>query len=221
MADQDKYVAWIDRYVRNELSSEEEAEFELAVLQSEALQTHLENVLGIRQCLRMEDRQAANDGSTASEIRESPGFWRPLALAASILAAVTSVALWRSVDSVAGLERQLHTPQPSYASVVTVPLDVVRSAGADKPDAIISLPTGDATLVLDIELREPASLLDEVRIALVDERRTVLLAWTSNVSAANRSASALAASQLPRGRAWLEISDGSGDVVDRRLIEFR
>lgn len=213
---------WIDRYLRNELAADQEAEFETALLESAQLQQDLEAAMAIRQALILEDelRDPVSDDAR-NEIMAGGSRWQSLALAASVILAVFSTTMyWRVSNQAAGLESRIAVLQNPRGTVVTVPVDIMRSSGSRAPDVIVRKPEGAALIVLDIEATQSVLGLDRVQLALRDGEGQRLFSWAASPDASGRIRSALDASSLPAGKLWLEMGR-EDEVLDRRLLEFR
>ncbi len=127
---------------------------------------------------------------------------------------------WK-VSNEAGMLRSeigaLHQPR---TAVLTVPVDIMRSADTQTPDVIIQKPEGNSLLVLDVELSPAVIALGRARMTLRDTQAAELLAWDSGPFEAGRVTAAFDSHNLPDGKVWLEMSDARGRLLDRRLLEF-
>ena len=209
---------WVDRYLRNELNAEDEAAFETALFDSPELQQQLETALAIRQSFELDDRVNKQSVLQHSGRRS---HWQPLALAASVvLAAFSTTMYWKVSNEVVGLQSEIKQLNQPRAGLLTVPVDIMRSAGSQTPDVIIQKPAVSSAVVLDIELSSAVDGLDSINAALVDDQGAELLSWESSRTPLGRSQVVFSSSQLPNGRVWLEMSDKQGKVLDRRLLEF-
>jgi hypothetical protein len=258
---------WVDRYLRNGLTTDEEAVFEAALLDSPDLQLELETALGIRQAVLLQAEEpkatrrpwlgkraklAGPEGSCAlfnaverSRLPPQAGagkrdsllgaaekayppstldarnHWQPLALAASVVLAVFSTTMYWQVSNKAGtLQSEITAMSQPRTSVLTVPVDIMRSADSQTPDVMVRKPEGNALLVLDVELSPAVAALGRVRMSLRDAQAVELLTWDSGRFDDGRVTVAFDARKLPDGKVWLEMSDGQGRVIDRRLLEF-
>jgi len=209
---------WIDRYVSNLLSAEEETEFELELLESPALQQQVETAMAIRQALVLE-RDLDQSVFTS---KAAPGnSWQNLALAASVLLAVfSSTMYWKAGNEVRDLREEVGSPGAPLGGLLTVPVDIMRSSGSQIPDVVIKKPDGNTAVVLDIELGSSTSAMKSVHMNLVDQKGEKLLSWVSEVTATGRAQAVFLTDQLPVGQTWLEMTDADGHVLERRLIEF-
>lgn len=213
---------WIDRYLRNELTEDQEAEFETALLDSTELQQELESAMGVRQALLLdEELPAAVTAEEADGVMAGGPRWQSLAMAASLVLAVFSTTMyWRVSNQAAGLESEIAALRQPNGNVLTVPVDIMRSSSERTPDVIVRKPEGSAMVLLDIEASQAVIGLDRVHVALREPEGEEVYSWTASPDSRGRIRSVLNAESLPTGKLWLEM--GSGDeVLDRRLLEFR
>lgn len=213
---------WIDRYLRNELTEEQEAEFETALLDSTQLQQDLEAAMGVRQALLLDEELPARDTGEALDGPMAAGSrWQSLAMAASVVLAVFSTTMyWRESNQAAGLQSEIAALRQPRGNVLTVPVDIMRSGTDQTPDVIVRKPEGAAIIVLDIEASQAVIGLDTIQMDLREPQGQVLLSWTARADSGGRIRSALDVSTLPAGKLWLEMGQGE-KVLDRRLLEFR
>lgn len=211
---------YLDRYLRNELSAEEEAELETVLLDSPELQDELEAAMALREALRLDEEAKSFDNEEPANLLEGRNNWQTLALAASVLLAVFSTTMfWKVSNESAALQQQIDTMGQPFSDVLTVSVDIMRSGG-NVPDVVVQKPRSNALLLLEIELNPRGQQLDEIRMTLRDESRSELLAWTSAVHGQDYVTVAIPSRQVPDGRVWLEMSESNGEVFDRRLLEF-
>ena len=131
---------WVDRYVRDQLTDEEVESFESRLMDDPDLQDALETALALQRLQKLDldeapqpDRSSIPSGSTSS--------WQSFALAASLLVAVgSSVFLWRASNENALLNRQLQALNTPTTSVLTVPVDILRSPDSQVPVVIRQIP---------------------------------------------------------------------------------
>lgn len=212
--------AWIDRYLRSELSQDEEAALETALLDSPELQDELEVALAMREALRLDDENEPAVKEEPLDYLKGKHNWQPLAMAASVLLALFSTTMyWKVSNESAALQQQVDALNQPHASVLTVYMDIMRSAGGT-PDIIIQKPAANALVLLDIELSPQGQRMDSILMSLKTESATEGLIWRVEVAASSRVTVAFTSGQLPDGRAWLEMSDPQGKVFERRLMEF-
>lgn len=217
----DKKKQLVDRYLRNEMMADEEEDFEATLLDSSELQLQLETAMAISQVVQMTNEHALSDAEQPSPALDASINWQPVALAASVVLAVFSTTMYWKVSSDAGaLRSEINYLSQPRTAVLTVPLDIMRSASSETPDVIIQKPAGNTLLVLDVELSPAVMALGEARMTLRDAQAAELLSWDSNRFESGRITAAFDTHNLPDGRVWLEMSDSQGQVVDRRLIEF-
>jgi hypothetical protein len=224
MAEDTSRQQWIDRYVRNELTVEEIAEFELALMESPQMQKGLETVLGLREALLLEPepgQQTAVD-DLLPESLSGGGNWRSLAMVASVLLAVFStVMFWKVSNDSAALQNQLDLLSQPRTVLLTVPVNIMRSASSQEPDVIVKIPTGHSAMMLDIELNPASRQQQSLGFALLDEAGMAVLKWSATAGPDGHVEALLNSEQVPASRLWLEISSEDGQVLDRRLLEFR
>jgi hypothetical protein len=211
---------FLDRYVRGELSEEDESEFEIALLDSPELQAELQTVLAIRQALRLDAESEPPGSELSTDVLQGANNWQPFALAASLLLAVFSTTMyWKVSNETASLQQQLESFKQPNTDVVTVSIDIMRSSG-NRPAAIIQKPAPRSLMILEIELGEKSREQTSVRSSLKDESDQVLSTWTSEVMGWGGTSVAFLADNLPDGQVWLEIADVNGELLERRLLEF-
>ncbi len=230
---------WIDRYLRNTLSDQDEADFETALLQSVDLQRAVENVLCIRQALRLQQRtEAANPvvvgnvelvesaapGKTSdrAKARDDRRNWGSAAMVATVVLGVFSTtAWWQSSQQVAVLQDELAVLSQPRTDVLTVPIDIMRSGGGLTPDAVIEVPVENSVLVLDVELGMQAAGQDKLLARFRDLDRSEIMAWVTGPVENGRIKLVFDAPQMPQGTVWLELSSKNDELLDKRLLEFR
>lgn len=216
--------AWVDRYVRGDLTTEEMLAFETKLLESSTLQQELEIALALQAALKrgrpMESSVAANDHSvTAMPPRAQ---WQHLAMAATLVLAVLSTVMWwKSGAEIAGLERELQGLMQPRGDVLTVAVPVMRSAGSQTPDVIVQKPAGQSAILLDIELGLAARGEAELNLALLNSEDSPILSWQGNPTPEGHASAVIASERIPSSLLWLEISKVGGEVLERRLLEFR
>lgn len=239
--------AWIDRYLRNELTAEDETRFETALLESPQLQADLEAAMALRHLLVVEEDAMTRNAGAGSESGAFVGTvvgplsgpeesdtetdagatmistpWMPMALTGSLILVVLSgVMYWNVSHEMATLRTGIETLSHTHGPEIVVPLDIMRSAGMDIPEAIIHKPENGSFIVLDIELTDAAIAADRLHMALTDTAGDELAAWVAERDADGRSRASFDPEFLPTGVVWLEMRDNAGGLMDRRLLEFR
>jgi hypothetical protein len=222
MAKQSSRQVWVDRYVRDELAVDETVEFEQALMESPAMQQDLETALGLREALLLEPKQSVSRNGRLPEPLPGGGNWQPVALAASVLLAVFStVMFWKVSNDSAGLQNQLDLLKQPRTQVLTVPVNIMRSASSRTPDVIIQKPVGHSAILLDIELGSAASKLEELVFELVDDDGVAISSWNAAPTKRGRASVMISSEQIPSARLWLQISSSEGRTLERRLLEFR
>lgn len=213
-----------DMYVRDMLPADQEAEFELRMLESPELQQHVETALAIQQSLRLDQahQEPGHDNDDEPEIMETGSGWKNWALAASVLLAVVSILLLAksNVESEQLRLRVAELSQPQTL-VLHVPVDIMRSFDAGTADVIVQKPPTGAAIQLDIELGQESRNQPLLGFSLLDATDTPIVTWQASPSADGRATALIRSEQTPTGLLQLTISNADGVVLDRRLIEFR
>jgi len=226
MPEQNAHRGWVDRYVRDQMTEQEMAAFEETLMDSPALQQELETVLALRGALSMQPAPPpefeAGSESDATQTLTGAGKWQGLALAAMVVLAVFStVMFWKTSNDAADLKRQLTQLGQPRTQVLTVPVDIMRSAGSQTPDVIVKKPPGHSAILLDIELTPAARQLDLLNFSLVDPDETLVATWVASPNPQGHSTAVFNTEDVPASRLWLEISTPGGELIERRLLEFR
>lgn len=212
---------WVDRYIRDELSAEDQAVFEENLFEDSELQQELEVALAIHETLRL-DEQMSGEAHVSSKSSIVTNPWTPLAMAASVLLAVVSTTLlWRSSVETGGLRQQLEALQQPRSSILNVPVNIMRSDGNDTPDVIIQKPDGKSVIVLNIELASRFQTLEMISFSLRQEGAKQFLTWSSQPSPDGHASVALNSESIPDGRVILQITGAENNVHESRLLEFR
>ncbi|NNK52212.1 MAG: hypothetical protein HKO99_11510, partial [Xanthomonadales bacterium] len=128
--------------------------------------------------------------------------------------------LWRSETENAFLNSRVTALEQPVQSVLTVPLDVMRSFGSDTPDVRIRKPAGPALLILDIEVSAPMAGAPALGLELHKEQGDQILQLSSVPDADGRIQLALRTDQLPDGIVTLRISESASGPADTRFIEL-
>jgi hypothetical protein len=211
----------VDRYLRDEMSAQELAEFEDAMMDSTELQDELQAAISLRETLAL----APDTGRSAPPghfTGSGAARWPLVALAVSIVAAVGSTALLlQSKSEMRGLQVELARQGQPQADILLVPVDIMRSAGPSVPDVIIRKPEGRGAMMLDVELGPAAQAEAELDFYLLDESGRVTQEWSAIPGSDGRSRVLLFGETLPSARLWLQVQAGDGRTLERRLIEFR
>jgi len=222
MAKQTSNQKWVDRYIRDELAVEETVEFEQALMESPAMQQDLEASLALREALLLEPEQSVTQDGLLPEPLSGGGNWQTMALAASVLlAAFSTVMFWKVSNDTAGLRSQLDLLSQPRTEVLTVPVNIMRSVGSLSPDVIIQKPAGHSAILLDIELGPTAVEFENLEFELVDDGGAPITSWIAAPTRSGRARVLLNNEQVPSARLWLQISSSEGQVLERRLLEFR
>lgn len=215
MAEYEITEEWVDRYLRDELDDEERDAFELELMNSPELSKALTAAMGLQQALELgEEHLPDSDPGDVSPLGPSRG-WRTFAMAASLLLAVFSTTMyWRTSNEVSVLRAPV-------GQVLTVPVEVMRSGSETEAPRAVAIPNEADLVLFDIEI--PADHADE---AVLDMRLSAqdgeeILSWQSSPLPIGNHNVAVRASQLPRGQAVLEARNPDGELIYRRLLEFR
>lgn len=217
---------WVDRYVRDELSAEDELAFEEQLLEDPALQQQVEAALGIKEALKLDELDEDNQDSTTVDgplqPKASGNSWTPLAFAASVLLAVASTTLlWRANIESDGLRQQLNEMQQPRTNMLKISVDIMRSAGNGTPDIIIQKPALRGIIALDIELSSRFSQLDEITFQLSEENGNSFVTWAGRPSSDGRASVILNSESIPAGKVVLTMTSPDEQSKETRLMEFR
>jgi len=221
----------VDRYVRGEFDEAETAAFEAELLESPAMQDALEVALGLQRVTQFEFEPASAEvfplptpaaaalSRPAGPRETSPG-WRNWALAASVVLAVTSTTLlWRADSQNARLQARVDELGQPLVEVLTVPVDVVRSADPAAPDVRIRR-SAAALLVLDVEVAAQLAGAGTLHLQLSGPDGTVLSSGNTAPTADGRVAIALRMDNLPDGTFTLRIGAADTGAVQTRRVEL-
>ena len=212
---------WVDRYIRDELTAEEETAFEERLLQDPELQQELEAAMAIVEALERTDLITGDlvDPPVSSISKNS---WTPFAMAASVLlAVVSSTLLWRANIESAELRQQIDGLQQPRGHVLNASIDIMRASGKNTPDAIIQKPDGQSAIVLDIELSARFKQQQQIHFELREEAANeAVLTWNATPTADNRASVMINSETIPDGRVLLFIT-APGITSESRLLEFR
>jgi len=212
MADRVFDSGWVDRYVRNELSTDDEMTFEAALFDSPALRGDVEAALSLQSLLQIEE---AADTPAAEPNERRPGHLRlpPLAMAASFLVGVLGVSMWlQRASDITDLELQVAELQRPYSDVSIRRLDVMRSSGST-PAHLVRKPAEGGLLVLDVELSASTRDYPKLEVSLLDADGASMGGWRGSIADRERITLAIPSSRLSAGEAAIEIKAG-GEVVE-------
>lgn len=219
MAEHDFNNEWVDRYIRDELSDEDEATFEEALLEDPALQADVEAALGIREALKKESILLG-----PSEVTPMPAGnqWTSLAMAASVLLAVVSTTMfWRGGIENNRLQEQVEALRQPRASVLQVPVNIMRSSSNSTPDVIVQKPAGQGAIVLNIELSPVFQNLSSIQFALQQIDKAPVISWTGQPGSDGRISVVLNNEVIPDGLVQLQMTSPDRKTTETRLLEFR
>lgn len=221
MTEHSKYNDWIDRYVKDELSDEEVVLFEEQLINDSQLQSQLEAVLVIKEALKS-DHESGTEFTESEFISAKRNQWSSMAIAASVVLAVVSTTLyWRTSVEVGHLQQQLTSLKSPRSTVLSVPVNIMRSGGATTAGTIIQKPGDNGVIVLDIELSAGFHKLETINFQLQTDTQTPALEWSAAPNSSGRTTVVLNADVVPDGMVRLTIADPSGDLLESRLLEIR
>ena len=221
MVEQDMINSLVDRYVRDELSADEVVAFEEQLLEDPQLQDELEAVLALKETLTQQNQLDANI-EEPEDLPSGGNQWSSMAIAASVLLAIVSTTFyWRTSVEAGRLQEQLTALQAPRTSVLNVAVNIMRSAGSKTPDVIIQKPAGHGVMVLDIELSTGFHKLDSINFQLQAGENESVLSWSAPPTTSGRASVVLNAEAVPDGMVYLQMSDPSGMLREKRLLEFR
>lgn len=223
----------VDRYVRGEFDEPQSAAFEAELLESPDLQDALEVALGLQRAARFAEPPVAAevlplrgharavDGPLAAGPSESAPGWRNWALAASVALAVTSTTLlWRADARNAELQTRVDQLGRPLVEVLTVPVDVMRSADPAAPDVRLRRPAGPALLLLDVEVAEQLAGAATLDLLVHGPDGAELSRGTAVPTADGRVEIALRADALPDGILTLQIGAPDAGARQTRRVEL-
>ena len=218
-----KDIELVDQYVRNELTADEEAEFEVRMLQSPPLQRYVQTALGIKEALRLGEKHAEPSLTAMGGNRHSrKNTWKSMALAASVLlAAFSTLMLVKTNNEAKELKRQIEKLNQPKTSILTVPVDIMRSSESGSPDVIVQKPSARTLIQLDIELTRQSQTQSALQFALYGDGPTPLARWEAIPLANGRTIALLRSEQIPTGLVELQISDIDGKILEHHLLEFK
>ena len=211
-----------DRYVRNKLTPAEVEAYELQMMESPELQDELEEAQMLQKALRLgkTERQPLKDSAVA-ETTGGPN-WTGWALAASIALLLGSAYFHVSTWSESGvLKNQVAELSQPRSEILFATVKIMRSAGNTVPDSIIQLPQQKATVMLEIELGSRSRNIQELRFRLESEAQPMDLSWVGSPDENGLATVAINSELIPSGLVWLVVSANSGEVLERRLLEFK
>lgn len=215
----------VDRYVRGEFDQSETLAFESELLESRQLQDALEAALGLKRVVELERQQLdarATDRPISPELKlKGSSNWQNWAMAASVMVAAIAVTLlWRSAAENVALHSRVTELSRPVGTVLTVPVDIMRSMGAPTPDVRIRKPAGAALLILDVEVVAQMANAQGLELLLSDGEGGELSRWTATSARNGRIQIALRTELLPDGMVSLRISDPASGVSNIRLLEL-
>jgi hypothetical protein len=215
----------VDRYVRGEFDEPETLAFESELLESPQLQDALEAALGLKRVVELERQQLdarATERAVSPELKlKGSSHWQNWAMAASVMVAAIAVTLlWRSAAENVTLHSRVTELSRPVGTVLTVPVDIMRSMGAPTPDVRIRKPAGAALLILDVEVVAQMANAQGLELLLSDGEGSELSRWTATSARNGRIQIALRTELLPDGMVSLRISDPVSGVSNIRLLEL-
>jgi hypothetical protein len=223
----------VDRYVRSELGAAETAAFEAELLESPGMQDALEVALGLQRVARLAGEPASAEvlplrtqSVAVTRARPAgpldvPSGWRSWALAASVVLAVTSTTLlWRAETQNGRLQARVDELGQPLVEVLTVPVDVMRSADPSAPDVRIRRPAAAAVLVLDVEVAARLAGLGTLELRLSGPDGTVLSSRQVTPTPHGRVEIALRTDAVPDGVFTLHIGAPDSGAEQVRRVEL-
>lgn len=215
--------AWVDQYLRDELTASEIAEFEQALMDSPGLQQELENALALREILKHDTSAAEDKVASRRFFPVRAGARLPAGLAAAIALAVFSTLMfWKVSSDAEGLREALAVQAQPVSGILTVPVDLMRAAPDSRsPDVVVVKPPASQGILLDIELAPASRDRGELGFSLSRADGARVVSWRGTPTADGRAQVLFRSEQLPAGRLWLEIASGEDQPLERRLLEFR
>ncbi len=211
-----------DRYVRNKLSPAEIEEYELRMLDSPELQDELEEALLLQQALKLDSTQSNNLQRSRVTETENGSYWIQWALAASIALILVSsyfhITTWSETNL---LKNQVATLSKPRSEVLFATVKIMRSASNSVPDSIIQLPDQNSTVLLEIELGSRSRNAQTLLFSLESENEPTDLSWVGSPGTDGLTTVAINSEQIPLGLVWLVVSAENGELLERRLLEFK
>ena len=215
-------IELVDRYVRNEMTGDEEADFELRILKSPQLQEHVQIALAIKESFKLEEMLGESYSGTNNTNRYNPGnSWVQMTLAASVLLAVVSTLMWAKFNVESNqLKRQIAELNRPQTSVLTVPVSIMRSSGSGTSGVIVQKPSDGSIIQMDIELSAQSQAQDLLRFTLVSSASEPFIRWQESPTTNGGLTVLIRSEQIPTGLVQLQISDVAGNILDRYFLEF-
>ncbi len=211
-----------DRYVRNKLTPAEVEAYELQMMDSPELQDELEEALLLKEALKLGRAGSEVPKDSGVVANDSGSRWMPWALAASVTLMLVSSYLYVSNWSETKLlKNQLASLSQPRSEVLFATVKIMRSAGNAVPDSIIQLPERSVMVMLEIELGSRSRNVQNLLFSFESEGQATGLNWIGSPDASGLTTVAINSEQIPLGMVWLVVSASDGEVLERRLLEFR
>lgn len=210
---------WVERYVLNQLSEDDEMAFEEALFGSEDLRRDVEAALALQSVLTLDERMGEEPSSGSGEVARLPPAWQPLATAASLLAGALGLVMWYSSSlELASLRGQISELNRTPQEVVIKRIDLTRSSGPGSGTPVRK-PAGDALLVLDIELSPGTIERERVRVDLINDGGQVIASWSGDTMSRDRVSMGVRSGHLPdNGALSLEFRSPGGELLETLTI---
>ena len=211
-----------DRYVRNKLSPDEVEAYELRMLDSPELQEELEEALILQHALKLDKTQSNNlQGFGATETKKGPN-WVQWALAASsaliLVSSYSHLTNWTETNLLKNQVADLSQPR---ANIIFATVKIMRSASNTVPDSIILLPDQKSTVMLEIELGSRSRNAQSLLFSFESENEPTDLSWVGSPDDHGLTTVTINSEQIPLGLVWLVVTSKNGEVLERRLLEFK
>ncbi len=188
-------------------------------MHSPELQDKLEAALMLKEALKQKN-SSADESAYGSSARSSN--WLRWAIAASLSAlAASTYLLFDSKVQVSLLEQHLSELNNPRTEVIFATVKIIRSAGGSIPDSIVVLPKTRATVLLEIELGAQSRQFDQLTLSLETKDQQTALSWPSSPRPDGHIMVSIRSEQIPIGMIWLVVTSNSGEVLERRLLEFK
>lgn len=208
------------KYVRNKLSPAEAEEYELQMLDSTRLQDELEEALVLQQALR-QDKTVPVAHSSKSSYRFRWAMAASIALLFICTSLLTMNVYYNGQAETELLKNHIADLGKPRSDVVFATIKIMRSADSMVPDSIIQLPIKDSTIMMEIELGSRSRDAQQLFFTLQSDNHPVDLSWIGSANANGLTTVAIDSEKIPTGPVWLQVSAKNGEILERRLLEFR
>jgi hypothetical protein len=207
------------QYVRNKLSPARVEEYELRLLESPELQDELEEALMLQQALKLDESRSAENKHSETAKRPNRMHW---ALAASIALMLVSAYFHLTARNESNLLKdQVAALSEPRSEVLFATVKIMRSSSNSVPESIIQLSDQNSTVLLEIELGGRSRTAHALLFSFESENEPGNLTWTGSPDTRGLATVAIYSEQIPLGLVWLVVSSTDGEVLERRLLEFK